>query len=118
MIVQFYDVVSDKESDTLKNIANKMLKRATIRDPATGELTTAHYRIQKTAWLEEKSSYDPDNVVKRYNQRIHDITGLNIETAELLQMGNYGVGGQYEPHWDHQSYPGAHTKWDGDAGKC
>ena len=39
-----------------------------------------------------------------------------MEMAELLQMGNYGVGGQYEPHWDHQAYPGSDNQWDADQG--
>ncbi|KTF74535.1 hypothetical protein cypCar_00045609 [Cyprinus carpio] len=39
-------------------------------------------------------------VVDRINQRIEDITGLDVKTAEELQVANYGVGGQYEPHFD------------------
>ena len=116
LIVQFYDVISDAESELVRNLANAELKRATIRDPATGLLTTAHYRVQKTAWLKEDTPLDTEDVVRRYNARIGAITGLNMETAELLQMGNYGVGGQYEPHWDHQSFPGHVTVWDPEIG--
>ena len=68
--------------------------RATIRDPQTGLLRTAEYRIQKTTWLTEDIAEDVEGVVARFNKRISDITGLDLETAELLQMGNYGVGGQ------------------------
>lgn len=28
------------------------------------------------------------------------MTGLNTETAEELQVVNYGVGGHYDPHYD------------------
>jgi len=45
-------------------------------------------------------------------KRIGAITGLDMETAEGLQVVNYGIGGQYEPHFDmslddekHQVYP-------------
>ena len=57
-------------------------------------MRTAEYRIQKTTWLTEDIVEDVEGVVARFNKRISDITGLDLETAELLQMGNYGVGGQ------------------------
>ena len=59
---------------------------------------------------------DQDNLVARFNKRISDITGLTMDTAELLQMGNYGVGGQYEPHWDHQAFPGSDNQWSDETG--
>ena len=78
---------------------------------ATGKLTTAHYRIQKTAWLKEGEAADTTDVVSRYNKRISDITGLSTETAELLQLGNYGIGGWKSPHFTHS---GARNKSDVD----
>lgn len=57
-------------------------------------MRTAEYRIQKTTWLTEDIAEDVEGVVARFNKRISEITGLDFETAELLQMGNYGVGGQ------------------------
>ena len=32
--------------------------------------------------------------------RTHQVTGLNMETSEELQVSNYGIGGHYEPHFD------------------
>ena len=32
--------------------------------------------------------------------RVADVTGLNMETSEELQVSNYGIGGHYEPHFD------------------
>ncbi|XP_059273506.1 prolyl 4-hydroxylase subunit alpha-2 isoform X3 [Mustela nigripes] len=74
----------------------KLLARATVRDPKTGVLTVASYRVSKSSWLEE----DDDPVVARVNLRMQHITGLTVKTAELLQVANYGMGGQYEPHFD------------------
>ena len=31
---------------------------------------------------------------------VQAITGLELSTAEELQVVNYGLGGQYEPHYD------------------
>ncbi|XP_062358132.1 prolyl 4-hydroxylase subunit alpha-2 isoform X4 [Cinclus cinclus] len=79
----------------------KMLARATVRDPKTGVLTVASYRVSKSSWLEEND----DPVVAKVNQRMQQITGLTVKTAELLQVANYGMGGQYEPHFDFSRRP-------------
>uniref|UniRef100_A0A665VEU1 procollagen-proline 4-dioxygenase n=1 Tax=Echeneis naucrates TaxID=173247 RepID=A0A665VEU1_ECHNA len=95
-IVRYLDMLSNEEIAKIKELAKPRLARATVRDPKTGVLTTANYRVSKSAWLEEED----DIVIARVNQRIEDITGLTVTTAELLQVANYGVGGQYEPHFD------------------
>ncbi|XP_012685077.2 prolyl 4-hydroxylase subunit alpha-2 isoform X1 [Clupea harengus] len=95
-IVRYLNALSDQEIQKIKEIAKPRLARATVRDPKTGILTTANYRVSKSAWLEGEE----DEVIERVNQRIEDITGLTVKTAELLQVANYGVGGQYEPHFD------------------
>lgn len=95
-IVRYLEILSDEEIKKIKELAKPRLARATVRDPKTGVLTTANYRVSKSAWLEAED----DPVIERVNQRIEDITGLTVDTAELLQVANYGVGGQYEPHYD------------------
>uniref|UniRef100_A0A3Q3JHE7 procollagen-proline 4-dioxygenase n=1 Tax=Monopterus albus TaxID=43700 RepID=A0A3Q3JHE7_MONAL len=95
-IVRYHNIVSDKEMEKVKELAKPRLRRATVHDPQTGKLTTAHYRVSKSAWL---GAYEHP-VVDQINQRIGDLTGLDVTTAEDLQVANYGVGGQYEPHFD------------------
>uniref|UniRef100_A0A8C1Z092 procollagen-proline 4-dioxygenase n=1 Tax=Cyprinus carpio TaxID=7962 RepID=A0A8C1Z092_CYPCA len=95
-IVRFLEALSDEEIEKIKELAKPKLARATVRDPKTGVLTVANYRVSKSAWLEGED----DPVIARVNQRIEDVTGLTVDTAELLQVANYGVGGQYEPHYD------------------
>ena len=53
-------------------------------------------RISKTAWLKEEEHEHVGHVYNRTNQ----LTGLNMETSEDLQVSNYGIGGHYEPHFD------------------
>ncbi|XP_071379446.1 prolyl 4-hydroxylase subunit alpha-1-like [Centroberyx affinis] len=96
LILRYHNIVSDKEIEKVKELAKPRLRRATISNPITGVLETAHYRISKSAWL---AAYEHP-VVDKINQRIEDITGLDVTTAEELQVANYGVGGQYEPHFD------------------
>ncbi|XP_068187480.1 prolyl 4-hydroxylase subunit alpha-2-like isoform X6 [Antennarius striatus] len=100
-IVRYQDALTDTEIEKIKELARPKLARATVRDPKTGVLTTANYRVSKSAWLEGED----DPVIARVNQRIEDISGLTVDTAELLQVANYGVGGQYEPHYDFSRRP-------------
>ncbi|XP_067286410.1 prolyl 4-hydroxylase subunit alpha-1a isoform X1 [Pseudorasbora parva] len=95
-IIRYHDIITEKEMEKVKELAKPRLRRATVHDPQTGKLTTAQYRVSKSAWL---AAYEHP-VVDRINQRIEDITGLDVKTAEELQVANYGVGGQYEPHFD------------------
>ncbi|XP_058262141.1 prolyl 4-hydroxylase subunit alpha-1a isoform X1 [Hemibagrus wyckioides] len=95
-IVRYHNIISEWEMEKIKELAKPRLRRATISNPVTGVLETAHYRVSKSAWL---AAYEHP-VVDRINQRIEDLTGLDVTTAEELQVANYGVGGQYEPHFD------------------
>lgn len=96
------------------------LRRATVQNPITGVLEFAHYRVSKSAWL----TNEDHKVIGRVCNRIEIVTGLSMVTAEELQVfvdifnewkwikmaknniqcyqvANYGVGGQYEPHYDY-----------------
>ena len=50
-----------------------------------------------SAWLHDSLNA----TVAAISNRIEAITGLSQTKAELLQVQNYGIGGQYEPHFDH-----------------
>lgn len=67
-----------------------------MQNTDTGELEIAQYRISKSAWLKEEEHKHIADV----SQRVSDITGLTMATAEELQVVNYGIGGHYEPHFD------------------
>ncbi|KRZ08257.1 Prolyl 4-hydroxylase subunit alpha-2 [Trichinella zimbabwensis] len=96
-IVIFRQVISANEIAVLKTLAYPRLRRATVHNKETGQLEHASYRISKSAWLKEHEH----PVVERIVKRIHDMTNLNMETAEDLQIANYGLGGHYDPHFDH-----------------
>ncbi|XP_069159184.1 prolyl 4-hydroxylase subunit alpha-1 isoform X1 [Procambarus clarkii] len=93
----YYDVLSDSEIAVIKELATPNFKRATVQNYKTGELETASYRISKSSWLKNEHH----EVVATVNQRIESITGLEMDTAEELQVANYGIGGHYEPHFDY-----------------
>ncbi|CAB4031342.1 prolyl 4-hydroxylase subunit alpha-1 isoform X4, partial [Paramuricea clavata] len=98
-IVRYFNVITDEEIEAVKLLAGPRLRRATINNLATGKLEFAKYRVSKTAWLEDHES----EVVHRISTRISSLTGLDasFQAAEEMQVANYGIGGHYEPHWDH-----------------
>lgn len=91
-----YIYICDLFSLLLHGYFYLQLKRATVQNYKTGELEVANYRISKSAWLKE--SEHP--IVGKLSRRIEDMTSLTTETAEELQVVNYGIGGHYEPHYD------------------
>lgn len=95
-IVIFHDVISDGEIETVKRMARPRFKRAVVHDPKTGELVPAHYRISKSAWLRDGEA----ETIARITRRVSHMTGLSMDSAEELQVVNYGIGGHYEPHYD------------------
>uniref|UniRef100_T1IP32 procollagen-proline 4-dioxygenase n=1 Tax=Strigamia maritima TaxID=126957 RepID=T1IP32_STRMM len=95
-IVVYHDLMSDLEIKRIQQLASPRLRRATVQNYKSGELEVANYRISKSSWLRA----DEDPVVAQVNERIQFLTGLEMETAEELQVVNYGIGGHYEPHFD------------------
>lgn len=71
-------------------------KRATVQNYKTGALEIANYRISKSAWLQE---HEHEHVAA-VSRRVEHMTSMTVDTAEELQVVNYGIGGHYEPHFD------------------
>ncbi|XP_064414096.1 prolyl 4-hydroxylase subunit alpha-3 isoform X2 [Latimeria chalumnae] len=96
-VVLYHNFINDLEAEAIKRTAAPGLQRSVV---ASGENQSAvEYRISKSAWL--KDTANP--VVSKLDQRIAALTGLNVQPpyAEYLQVVNYGIGGHYEPHFDH-----------------
>ncbi|NWX04321.1 P4HA3 hydroxylase, partial [Caloenas nicobarica] len=96
-VALYHDFVSDVEAETIKGLAGPWLQRSVV---ASGEKQQkAEYRISKSAWL--KDTAHP--VVRTLEKRMAAVTGLDLRPpyAEYLQVVNYGLGGHYEPHFDH-----------------
>uniref|UniRef100_A0A1I7XB31 procollagen-proline 4-dioxygenase n=1 Tax=Heterorhabditis bacteriophora TaxID=37862 RepID=A0A1I7XB31_HETBA len=95
--MKFLSLITNPKNTCSYIFLNLKLARATVHDAESGKLVTATYRISKSAWLK---SWEHE-VVERVNQRIDLMTNLEMETAEELQIANYGIGGHYDPHFDH-----------------
>ncbi|XP_066971753.1 LOW QUALITY PROTEIN: prolyl 4-hydroxylase subunit alpha-1-like [Macrobrachium rosenbergii] len=95
----FYDVISDKEGQAIKDRAKSQLARSGVLSH-TGAV---ELRVSQTAWLVNTShSYFP-----AIAKRISAITGLlvfedegGLYAGEPLQVLSYGIGGHYTYHTD------------------
>ncbi|KAI4885450.1 hypothetical protein NFI96_014406 [Prochilodus magdalenae] len=105
-IMRYHNVVSDTEIELLKNLSRPLvwefpsskpspeLKRSkVIYDEGLGE---SYDRVSQSTWINEE--HDP--VVSRITQRLSDITGMDMESAEIMKVLNYGISGYFEPHYD------------------
>lgn len=54
------------------------------------------YRVAQVGWLGDEEH----PIIQRMSQRVEDMTGLTMSTAEKFQIGNYGIGGHYARHYD------------------
>ncbi|XP_056138769.1 prolyl 4-hydroxylase subunit alpha-3 [Lampris incognitus] len=96
-VVLYHHFVTDNEAETVKVFSQPGLRRSVV---ASGEKQeTADYRISKSAWLKASAH----RIIGQLDQRISMVTGLNVHPpyGEHLQVVNYGIGGHYEPHFDH-----------------
>lgn len=92
----FHDVLSNHEIDTLKNLTNNQLTRAKV-ESANGTKYSSKSRIAKRKTIFDESH----KIIKILNSRVNDMSGLNMATAEALQVQNYGIGGHYNLHHDY-----------------
>ncbi|XP_075148851.1 prolyl 4-hydroxylase subunit alpha-2-like [Haematobia irritans] len=98
----YYDVLHDKEIDEIIQTSKDSLERSEIGDdddPKTDDI-----RISKNSWLDLNEKTELVETIKR---RLHDITELSPDSAEDMQVANYGIGGYYGLHYDFDENPNA-----------
>ncbi|KAI4885452.1 hypothetical protein NFI96_014408 [Prochilodus magdalenae] len=95
IIIRYHDVISDAEIELLKNLSRPWLKRSKVTSEDDSGKVSLN-RVAQSAWL----SKEDNPVVHRVIQRLHDITGLDMQPQGSLEVLNYGIGGQFGPHYD------------------
>ncbi|XP_033244634.1 prolyl 4-hydroxylase subunit alpha-1 isoform X1 [Drosophila miranda] len=106
-VAYFHDVLSDKESELIIEHGKGQVTRSEIGQ--TGNSTVSEIRTSQNTWL----WYENNPWLADIKQRLEDITGLSTDTAEPLQLVNYGIGGQYEPHFDFMDDAEKNFGWKG-----
>jgi prolyl 4-hydroxylase len=97
----YHDVITEKQLNFMKEAAKTKLKRSGVVDEKEGS-KTAKYRISQSGWLYDSSL--PELVY--LNRLVSAVTNLSLNVAEEWQIANYGIGGQYEPHFDYMERKG------------
>ncbi|XP_020811054.1 prolyl 4-hydroxylase subunit alpha-2-like [Drosophila serrata] len=93
-VTYIHDVISNSEMEQIMEYGKGRMKRSRVGQSMNA--TTTEIRTSQNTWL----WYEANPWLSKIKQRLEDITGLSTESAEALQLVNYGIGGQYEPHFD------------------
>lgn len=100
-LVIFHDMILPREINHLKKVARNKLSTAHVYSMIDGRRITANYRISKNTWIDDKSDIVVANIIRRAGALLN----LDMRYSEPLQVANYGIGGNYEPHFDFATPP-------------
>ena len=83
----------------MKSLAKPTLKRSsTIGRSMNGSLSD--YRVSEQTWITEDMSPNGAAKLTRRIEGFLDLEAESTEDAELYQIANYGLAGQYDVHYD------------------
>jgi prolyl 4-hydroxylase len=95
-IVILANVLTGAECDALIELSRPKLSRSTTVDPQTGGYQIIAARSSEgTFFLRNENP-----LVASIEKRLSVLTGMPAENGEGLQILHYGVGGEYQPHFD------------------
>ncbi|XP_039956307.1 prolyl 4-hydroxylase subunit alpha-1 [Bactrocera tryoni] len=93
-IVVYHGLLSDKHLDDILEQSEAHMVRSCVGG-ANIHLVRDE-RVSQQAWLSYNSS-----TTKYIYRTVSAITGFDLTNAEYMQVANYGIGGQYDPHRDY-----------------
>ncbi|XP_070072947.1 prolyl 4-hydroxylase subunit alpha-2-like isoform X2 [Drosophila takahashii] len=98
-VAKYYDVIYDQEISELKKITIPLMRRSSTVDRELYEMKKNTGRTSKGHFHQANFSWATRSV----NQRISQMTGFDLQSdkaIDSLLVLNYGLGGQYLPHYD------------------
>ena len=96
-VVLFENVLTAEECEALIAEAGPRLRRAGVVDSERGGSKVDERRTSELAVVQRGAS----PLVARLDARIAAITGVPLAQGEPLQVMRYGVGAEYQPHYDY-----------------
>jgi prolyl 4-hydroxylase len=96
-VIVLENVLTDAECDALIGLSRPKLSRSTTVDRDTGDDQIIDARSSEgTFFLRGENT-----LVASIEKRLSVLTGMPVENGEGLQILHYGVGGEYQPHFDY-----------------
>ncbi|CAD6992274.1 unnamed protein product [Ceratitis capitata] len=105
-IVMYHGLLTDTHIDDILDEAENGMQRSRV-----GGLTASlvrDVRVSQQAWLPYNST-----TMKYIYRTVSAISGLDLTNAETMQVANYGIGGQYDPHYDYFVREDPNSQWIG-----
>ena len=99
-IAVLHDFITESEIKSFIDVASPKLKRSQMVGNSHGNSTMSDYRVSEQTWINEEMSPDGAAKVTDRIQNFIDLMALSTRDAELYQVANYGIAGQYDIHWD------------------
>ncbi|EDW99121.2 prolyl 4-hydroxylase subunit alpha-2 [Drosophila yakuba] len=94
LLVLYHDVIYQSEIDVIRKLTENRLKRATVT--GHNESVVSNVRTSQFTFIPVSAH----KVLSTIDQRVADMTNLNMKYAEDHQFANYGIGGHYGQHMD------------------
>ena len=96
-VVLLDNFMTDAECDELCSLSKRTLTKSTVVDDKTGAGINHHARTSQGTYF----SVGQNELVKKIENRISEITGIPVNHGEGIQILNYANGGEYKPHFDY-----------------
>ncbi|XP_017020910.2 prolyl 4-hydroxylase subunit alpha-1-like [Drosophila kikkawai] len=99
-ITVYHDVISVKKTEEIIRFAEPRLNPTYIFSPEEGQVKHPA-RTALGTWVHEEDMNSTDLPFHNLYDKIRDITGLNVDDSDEIQLLKYGFGAHYCPHHDY-----------------
>jgi prolyl 4-hydroxylase len=96
-VVLLDNFMTHEECDAFCELSKSTLTKSTVVDDITGASVGHEHRTSMGTYF----TLGQNDLVKKIEARIAEITGTPVPNGEGIQILNYAGGGEYRPHFDY-----------------
>lgn len=96
-VVLLENFMTHDECDAFCELSKSTLTKSTVVDDTTGASVGHEHRTSMGTYF----TLGQNELVKKIEARIAEITGMPVPNGEGIQILNYAGGGEYRPHFDY-----------------